>query len=275
MKFADQVVQNDVDAIGSQRSLLTPALTRELTQCCTTATASGLQLEGGSRHVTLVETEVARVVPRLVALAGPSLPSVTTAQAERAIKPGVIALGVFGGIAGLAALLIVGQVIGRLLRRDVDELVVLRALGATPAMTVGDGLLGVVGAVVAGSLLAVLVAAGLSPLAPIGPVRAVYPTRGVAWDWTVLGLGVAALVAGLSALAAVVALGSAPHRTRRGQHTWRGDSALARAAISSGLPVPAVTGIRFAVQPGGGARRHPCARPCSAPAWPSSSSSPP
>jgi len=252
VKFDDQVVQNDVDAIGSQRALLTPALTRQLTQCCTTATQTGIQLDGGTRYVTTVEAGVARVVPKLVALAGPVVPSLATAQAERAIKPEAIALGVFGGIAGLAALLIAAQVIGRQLRLDADDLTVLRALGATPAMTVTDGLAGVIGAVLAGSLLAVAVAVGLSPLAPIGPVRAVYPSRGVAWDWTVLVAGVVVLVAGLSALAALLAYRAAPHRAQRRAQPTRGDSILARAAMTGGLPAPAVTGIRFAVQPGGG-----------------------
>ena len=56
-------------------------------------------------------------------------------------------------------------------------------------MTVGDGLPGVLGAVVAGALLACAVAVGLSPLGPLGSVRAVYPYRGPAFDWTVLGGG--------------------------------------------------------------------------------------
>ena len=54
------------------------------------------------------------------------------------------------------------------------------------------------GAAVTGALLAVAVAVLLSPLAPIGPVRPVYPDRGVAFDWTVLGVGFAVLVIMLS-----------------------------------------------------------------------------
>ena len=59
-------------------------------------------------------------------------------------------------------------------------------------MIEGDGLIGVVGAVVLGSLVAVAIAVGLSPLAPLGPVRPYYPDRGIAFDWTVLGIGLAA-----------------------------------------------------------------------------------
>ena len=109
-------------------------------------------------------------------------------------------------------LLIAGQVIGRQLRRDADDLDVLRALGASPAMTTSDGLVGVFGAVVVGSLLAVAVAIGLSPLAPLGPARPVDPSPGVALDGTVLGLGVLVLIIASSAIAFVIAYRRAPHR---------------------------------------------------------------
>ena len=60
-------------------------------------------------------------------------------------------------------------------------------------MTTGDGLPGMLAAVAAGSLLAAMVAVGLSPVAPLGSVRAVYPYPGMAFDWAVLGLGAGAL----------------------------------------------------------------------------------
>jgi hypothetical protein len=90
--------------------------------------------------------------------------------------------------------LIAGLMIGRILRSGAGETDTLRALGADRAMTLGDGLGGMLGALFAGSLLAVAVAIGLSPLALLGPVRPVYPDPGVAFDWTVLGLGLLALI---------------------------------------------------------------------------------
>lgn len=82
-------------------------------------------------------------------------------------------------------------------------------------MTMCDGLIGVVGAVATGSLLAVVVAVGLSPLAPIGPVRAVYPDRGVAADWLVLGLGFVLLAVVLTGSAAAAAYRVAPRQPDR------------------------------------------------------------
>ncbi len=174
------------------------------------------------------------------------------AEAERTIRPEDIAFGVFGLIVAIAALVISGQVVSRLVRRNAEDGAVLRALGAGPAMTVSDGLIGVVGAVVSGSLLAVAVAVGLSPLAPIGPVRPVYPDRGIALDWTVLGLGFVLLVVLLSGSAVAVAYRASPHRASRAGGDFERGSSVARAAAACGLAPTAVTGIRSAFGSGSG-----------------------
>ena len=46
-------------------------------------------------------------------------------------------------------------------------------------------------------------------------MRRVDPSRGIAFDWTVLAIGVAALVVVLSALAVALAYRQAPHRVAR------------------------------------------------------------
>ena len=75
------------------------------------------------------------------------------AEAQRAIRPEAIALGVFGVIAALAAFLIGIQAVSRQLRAGTEDTSVLRAIGAGPLATSTDGLVGIVGAVVAGSSL--------------------------------------------------------------------------------------------------------------------------
>ena len=247
--FSQEVVQDDVDAGLDGNVVFTPALMRRLNDCCVNFTWSALRLDGGSRDVPAVEREVQGALPSRLPVIF-SVASLTQAKAERAIEPESIALGVFGGIAALATLLIGAQVIGRLLRARADDLATLRALGADPTMTVVDGLLGIVLAVVAGSVLAAGVAVALSPLSPIGTVRSVYPYTGVAFDWTVLGFGALLLAGALTAVAAFLAYRNAPHRTaRRAGHRGAG---AARAAAASGLPAPAVEGIRLALDPGRG-----------------------
>ena len=249
--FSRELVQDDIDASLDGGLLFTPALTRQLTRCCVSFTETAVRLDGGARDVAAAEAGIERVLPRGFPVVF-YVTSLTAAKAERAIRPESIALGVFGGIAALAALLIAGQVIGRQLRLGAGDLEVLRALGASPAITVSDQLPGLVAAVAAGSLLAAAVAAGLSPLAPIGLVRPVYPDPGIAFDWMVLGVGVLVLIAVLSAVAMALAYQQAPHRAARRRRPGRRGSAAARAAAGSGLPAPAVEGIRFALDPGAG-----------------------
>ena len=250
--FSGSLVQDDFSALSSGQVLLTPALTRELAPCCAYLSFSALRL-GGANDVAKVADEASQLIPHGNAVGAEYVTSVTEAKAERAIEPESMALGVFGGIVALAALLIAGQVIGRQLRLGADELGTLRALGAGPAMTWADGLIGIVGAVVVGSVLAVGVAVALSPLAPLGVVRPVYPARGIAFDWTVLGGGLALLVLGLSAVAAALAYRAQPHRVAFSQRLSRqGASRLAWTAATSGLPLPAAIGFRFAVEPGAG-----------------------
>ena len=247
--FNDAIVQDDVDASGSQDALLTPALTRRLAQCCAQYSFSYLQLDHGTNDVAKVEAEIQRIFPTSLPF-DPHAMSIVETKAERAIKPETIALGAFGGIAALAALLIAAQMIGRQLQGGSDDLGTLRALGADPPMTMADGLVGIIGAVVLGSLVACAVAVGLSPLSPIGPVRPVYPTPGIAFDWTVLGFGLLVLIVGLGALAAAFAYREAPHRVALRPPRAKRSSILARAAASSGMPISEEAGIRFALEPG-------------------------
>ena len=174
------------------------------------------------------------------------------AEAQGAIRPEAIALGVFGLIAGLAALIIGAQSVSRQIRTAADDTDILRALGAGPAATAADGTLGVLAAVVAGALTAGAVTVGLSPFSLFGPVRQAEPGRGVYVDWTVLGLGMIGLVVVLGAITAVSGYRQAPHRAAaRAQPAGRG-SALVRVGLGGGLGASGVAGLRFALEPGRG-----------------------
>ncbi len=249
-KGSGDVVVDDVDASGggSGGAQFTPALTRPLLSCCVPVSGVGLQLDRGSRDVAAVEQEIDRAAPP-GAVPTYTVASIIETKAERAVRPESIALAVFGAIVALALLLIAGPVIGRQLRRDGNDLHVLRALGAGPTMTASDGLIGVTAAILSGSVLAMLIAVALSPLAPLGPARAVYPHPGVAFDWTVLGFGTLALMLGLLATAITIAYRRSPHRLARRARRTRTGSSLARATARWGLPAPTVTGIHFAFAP--------------------------
>jgi FtsX-like permease family len=243
--------QFDTDAGESATVLFAQGLTQRLLKCCADDTIAGVQLEGGNRYGVVVANEIARVLPRGIPFSA-VMASAVVARAERVIRPESIALAVFGGIAGLATLAIAGQIIGRRLWLDAEDLTVLRALGADPKMTSADALIGVLVAVLAGSLLGAAVAIGLSPLAPLGPARPYLPVV-INVDWTVIGLSLLVLVVGLSGVSLAVVYSAAPRRASdERQRVGNRGSVVVRTAAAAGLPAPALEGIRFALEPGRG-----------------------
>ncbi len=250
---SNAIVEDDIDRYPTF-VFFTPALGREIVAKGGQegAITYGLQLDHGNSDVNAVEQEFARVSPPGNTYGFHAIAPVE-AKVDRTVEPLAIALGVFGGLAALTALLIGLQLISRQLRDAEQESSVLRGLGAGPTTIAADGLVGILASIVVGSLLAAAVAVALSPLSPLGPVRSVYPDSGVAFDWTVLGIGLAVLIVGLGAIALVLAYREAPHRVLwRSRVTPERNSKAMQAAASAGLPTPAVIGVGFALEPGRG-----------------------
>ena len=224
------VVQDDIDkAYGFL--VVTPEFLREIASVSPETAQPilfGLQLRHGNQDVVRVEKRLTDILPP-----GSTyefhIPSRVVSAVELSVKPESVALGAFGALAAVVALVLGAQAISRQLRVGDDDRRVMRALGASPAVSMGEGFIGVLIAVVLGSLLAAGVAVVLSPLAPLGPVRPVYPDGGIAFDWTVLGLGVAGLLVGLGAAALVMSV--------RGRRTERTLGAGCRRALRA-LPAP-------------------------------------
>jgi putative ABC transport system permease protein len=257
-----QIVQDDIDSDRTGFLIGTPALNREFVPCCTGTSYVGLRLAGGGRYDAAVgqEYESLENTSSYYAGGGAQLlqalqvynTAAIEAEAQSSIRPEAIALGVFGLIAGLAVLIVGAQSVSRQLRAAAGDAEILRALGAGPVATSADGSLGVFAAVVAGALIAVAVAIGLSPFSLFGPVRQAEPGRGIYLDRTVLGLGALGLVLVLGGITVVTAYRQAPHRAAaRPQRADRG-SALVRAGLGAGLGAPGVAGLRFALEPGRG-----------------------
>jgi len=250
-----QLVHDDIDSDRAGFLVGTPALLRGYESCCATNSYDGLQLDGGSRSDVPALQEYEHLIDNKYTGYGQLVvyeTSAIEAEAQQAIRPEAIALAVFGLIALLAALIIGTQSISRQLYLAAGETGVLRALGAAPAATMADGLLGVTAAAVGGALLAAAVAVALSPLTLFGPVATVEPAPGIDADWTVLGLGVLALALVLGLVAAAVAYRLAPHRTARRAAAGGGGSGVVTAALAAGLPASGGAGLRFALEPGRG-----------------------
>ncbi len=250
VEFSSQVVDDDVDRFPTD-VLMTPALTRKLSAAASYPTY-GLRLDS-DRAVPVVEREIVDALPPGSTYSF-HLTSVVEGQVERATRPETIALGVFGVIAALAALLIGGQTISRQLFASRGDLGVLRSLGEDRPTMAADATLGPIGAVFLGALVAMGVSVALSPLMPIGPASSVDPSPGVAFDWTVLLSGFAVLLLGLGGLTVVLAYRGATRRNDEASE-FRRRSGLVEVATRSGLPEPAIAGLRFSFERGRGRNR--------------------
>jgi hypothetical protein len=248
-----QVVQDQVDQLPAL-VLFTPALARELLadsgRGASGAVYYGLQLSHGSQDVAPVEQEFAHLLPRGAQYNFHTIAPVE-AKVDRVIQPLALALAAFGAIAFLAAVLVAVQAISRQLAAASQDMKVLRVLGAGPAANVADGISGIIGALILGSLLADVVAVAFSPLSPFGPVRPIYPSPGVAFDWPVLGAGPLLLIGAIGSIAVVLAYRDLPHRVwLRSLLAPARSSRAVRAASSIGLSAAGTVGVRFALERG-------------------------
>jgi hypothetical protein len=247
--FASQVAHDEVDRFPTN-VLLTPALTERLV-ASSTLPLYGLRLKDGNRGVTNVENEIIRMLPKSTVYAFHET-SVVTGQVQRASEPEALALGVFGAIAALAALLIAGLTISRQLWTDREDLRVLRSLGADSLTITLDAALGLVGAVVVGAVMAGVLAVMLSPLTLVGPVRQIEPSPGVALDWPVLATGSMIMVLGLGALTLAVAHRRATGTIANRDEVIESRSSAVNAAARAGLSIAPLIGLRFSLQRGRG-----------------------
>jgi len=180
--------------------------------------------------------------------------SIIQHEAQQGIEPEVLALAALGGLTLLALLVLMVQALSQLLSRSTPDALTLRALGASrataAAVAAGWASIAVLGAV----LLSVAGAIAISPLAPVGPVRAYDPVRGMQADGLVLVGGAAVLLVLLLAVLAWMAW----HAVRQGPEIAAAPaSALVAVASRTGLPVTVITGIRHALDHGTGRLRAP------------------
>jgi ABC-type lipoprotein release transport system permease subunit len=202
--FPTDVLDDEYDRLG--RLLLTPAATEEWIDEAGSYVWHGLRLEDPS--------DADQVVAAYRELAGEGvfLNTLVTAEkaadVQRALRPVVGALAVLGAAALLAGLGL-GVVAAARLARGRAEVPVLRAVGLSPrSLALFCAIPAVAGALLAG-VVAVIVAVALSPLAPLGAIRAVEPDRGVHVDGlaVVAGAGaVAVVLLGVATFAALAAV---------------------------------------------------------------------
>jgi FtsX-like permease family len=180
----------------------------------------------------------------------------TTAGTRRAIRLESAALAGFALLAALAALLLVGQTLGRQILLEAYESPILRALGMTRAQLVGVAVIRAAPIAVAGALLGVAGAVALSPATPLGTARRAELHPGVTFDLPVVAAGALAITASVLACAALAGwragrTSGAPLGVTEMPDARR-SSRVAMGLAAAGLPPTAVTGTRLALEPGRG-----------------------
>ena len=171
---------------------------------------------------------------------------VLRAKVQRSVRPQVVALAVFGAVAALVSLVVIGQATRRVVSPAAEENRVLAALGATRAAAGASSLAAALGAAVVGGVLALVGSAFLSALTPVGVVRAIEPGRGPSLDALVVGPGLLVLGAAVAAVAAWAGM-----RAKGGSRVLRPHEWLGRMR----LPVPCRVGVEFLADRRSGAGR--------------------
>ncbi|MFY9585899.1 MAG: FtsX-like permease family protein, partial [Actinomycetota bacterium] len=235
---------------GSNVLLLTPALYRKVGEQTAHFAGIDVRLKHGKSSVASFTAGVAQVTNGEGVIHTGSDDVQAAAEAQRATHTEAIALWLFAGFAGLAALLVIGQTISRQILLAARDNQTLLALGMTRWRLVVLALLQVGAAAVTGAVLGIGVAIALSPLTPIGLSRVAEVDRGVHLDLPVIALGSIACVLVLLVRSAFPAwrAGRALGRDLSHRHPSRTAGALAR----GGMPASSVAGVQMALDPGYG-----------------------
>jgi cell division protein FtsX len=155
----------------------------------------------------------------------------------------------FAAAAALAALVLVGQAVVRMVAASIDEVPQLVALGFTRrSAAAAIGTLPAAAAV-AGSFGAAVLAYLVSGLFPIGVGRQAEAHPGRHVDWTVVGPGLALLV--VLSLVGVLAIARLALRTPR-RRAPTTESRLVAQVAAADTPVPLALGVRLALDRGDG-----------------------
>ena len=178
------------------------------------------------------------------------------ASVRQAIDFEANALIVFAAVLALAALLLVGQTIGRTVTLDLTDDGVLRAEGLGRGTRLAVPLVRAALVGLGGALIAVALALALSSQTPLGLARRAELDPGVHVDLPVLAIGALVIILVVVGRAAFTSW----RLTRPGRDATAGRArprAVASRLARAGAPVTAVSGVRMALERGTGSAAVP------------------
>ena len=173
---------------------------------------------------------------------------------EQATRAQAVALALFAALAGVAALVVIGQVLTRELFLTASGDDTVRALGGSRLQLLAATMLPVTLVSALGALIGAGIAVAASPLTPMGLARRAEPTAGLSLHLAGVGVGMLLTVLLLTGWAAPPAwrLARARPLKPRGAGRVGVTSTLADGAARSGLPASSVAGLRMALEQGHG-----------------------
>lgn len=227
----------------------TPAFARQYGRELLSSPGIAVWLRQGATQVPEIEREITHLSGR----AANDYPlGQQAANTEHTIHEQAVALWLLAGLLALIGLLVLGQLLARLILLESASYGALRAVGMSRAQLATAGLIktAVIGAT--GAVFAVLLAAAVSPLFPVGLAGTAEPRPGFDADWPVLGLGLFGVILAAVCCAAWPAWRTAAAPSRM-SHCAPAGSRAASSVITRGVrPVSAAMGIRLALRRGAG-----------------------
>lgn len=248
--------RQDVNYEGQQDVFLTPAFVAQMAheqgvkiQQMPGMNVFGVRLRHGTADwhsfVVAAKALAARTGTSINFQEGDPLGSEAAARsAQRGTHVEAVALALFGGLAALVTLLLVGQAVIRQLRSDARDRATLRSLGASRFQLAALGMVAPSVVALGGAVLAFAVSALASPLMPIGLARTAEIHPGFA-------VNVAITVGGAACLAVILTAGAAWPAWRAGRPDLPHSTAVRssrplRVWPAGSGPLTAQVGIRFA-----------------------------
>lgn len=221
-----------------------------------------VRLRGGAAAIPRFQAAVNRLHVPSGGFAGIEPADAQISAIESSIHPQAVGWWIFAALAALAGIALIGQALSRqsLVARTIHP--ALSALGFRPVQLLVLGVARAAAIAVLGCVGALALATALSPLTPVGEARVANLTNGLAVDPTVFVVGGAAIVVVVVVLGALPAWRDAQTARLRRQDEkaiGRTGSRLAAQAARVGAPVPAVVGIRHALERGRGRQSVPVA----------------
>ena len=262
--------RQDVSYEGQENVYLTPAFVQRLAaglgvpvQQLPAVNLVGVRLRHGAADWRAFAKAAAAVGGGQISPSPGNISGIQTAasSAGRGIHLEVVALLLFGALAALVTVLLVGQAISRQVMLQGDDYATLRNLGTTRRQLVGIVLSRVAVIGVAGGALAFVVAILASPLFPIGLARQAEIHPGIAVNLAILVPGFFAIAVLIVAWSLVPAWQVSRQSVNpEGDHTRVAHSSrVADALAQTSLPPAAVMGVRFGLERGRGRSAVPVA----------------